>query len=439
MNILIISHFYELDGVIGSVRWTQLSKRLAKHHNVTVVTNDEHAEFNVKTDQNGITVLSLDNVCDYVKKVSTRRAYSKTSEVKENTIVSNQHTCKKAYKEIIKHSLYMLSMEAKAKQNSKKIVNYFRAQHKSVDLVITTSRPFIDCFIGYEIATEFKCKWILDQRDLPYNDGSSNIEIAFYRNAIKKFNPKVNLYTLVSFGMSQLFVNQLGINESDRNKVVVLHNGYSRDDLPNTKNIKEINEKALSISYIGDLYAGKRDATMLFHAIDKLIKLDNNISLNDIQISYAGGSGKSLFTNAAQYGLQEIIKDNGRLSHDKAMELLYNSDILLLLTWNTDMDIGILPAKMYEYMMMNKPIICITAGNIPNGEAGLMIKNMNIGVSVDYIEYENNLNRLTEYLKLQVNRKKNNESLLFNPDSNEVMRFDYDNLIKELQKLIEGI
>ena len=34
MNILIVSHFYEIDGVMGSVRWTSFAHRLAKENNI---------------------------------------------------------------------------------------------------------------------------------------------------------------------------------------------------------------------------------------------------------------------------------------------------------------------------------------------------------------------------------------------------------------------
>lgn len=437
MNILIVSHFYNQDGVIGSVRWTQFAKRLSKRHHVTVVAHRDNADMEIENTKSGIKVIYLDNVCKYLKKKKGKGSTDGTSSVSGS--YSTRKRSKNYPKEVLRNTLYMHSIASKAQENAKKVLVYLKGCNEDVNLVITTSRPFIDCFIGYELAEKMNCKWLLDQRDLPYSDGASKIEILFYRTVMRKLNEKVGLYTLVSKGMKQNFIDQFGIREEDQKKVKVLYNGYTKTDIQENTVTEHSQRSKLSIAYVGDLYAGKRDASILFNAIWMVLEKNADISEDDFEIVYAGGCGTSLIYNAEKYGLEKLIKDCGRVPHFEAIKIMQESDVALLLTWNTYMIQGVLPAKMYEYMLINKPVICITAGNMPYGEAGMMVEELNLGISVDYLNYEDGVRKLASYLEKQVNRLKSHQNLEFEPRRDLVNNFDYDHLVLELEKMIEDM
>ena len=70
MNILIITPFYKHDKNIASVRWTNISKRLAKSHNVIVVTqpfDDMDMKFEKYKDEDNILVARINQKTDYEK------------------------------------------------------------------------------------------------------------------------------------------------------------------------------------------------------------------------------------------------------------------------------------------------------------------------------------------------------------------------------------
>ena len=435
MNILIVTHFYEVDGVMGSVRWTSLAHRLAKKHNVFVVTHDHNGDKKYTIEKNkNIEIFYIDNECDYVKCGANRRANAKVF------IGGSENKSKKfnilgTAKNFAKCFLYMLSMNFTARKNAKFIKNELENNNIKIDYIISTSRPFINCFTAFFLTKKLKASWLLDQRDLPYSDGASNIEINSFKRAFHHFDKYVTKYTLVSKGMADSFLEFCKFKTKQRDKTFVLNNGYDLSHKSKIEKKKE-NEK-LAIVYVGDLYEGKRDATILFDALKRIVNRPD-YSISDIKIDYAGNSSESLNQNAKKYGFEEMISDRGRVPHKEAIKMLQEADILLLLTWNTYMDRGILPGKLYEYMMVNKPIVCITSGEIPGGEAEGMIKDMNLGVAVNYCDYVQGVNELADFLSKQIKRKKNGEPLIFEPVTEEIEKFDYDNLVEKLQKIMFG-
>lgn len=430
MNIIIVTHYFEEDGVMGSVRWTEFAYRLSENHNVLVVTHDNG---NRLSENDSIKIIPIDNECFYVKRGKVRKfqSISNISNSKRAT-----KTLESGFKDAIKTSLYFASMNVTAKKNVTTIIDECKKIGFSADAIITSSRPFINCYIGYYFAKKTGTKWYLDQRDLPFNDNVTLFTINKYKKQFSKFDQYVVKYFFVSNGLAESFFENCVANNNQciKTKMNVLYNGYSCiDDIG--ENYERENE-ALVITYSGNLYSGKRDASMLFAAIKKLFS-ENQYNEKDIAIEYLGDSVSSMIEQAAYYGLTDLIEDRGRLPHRESIRIQKESDMLLLLTWNTKIDKGILTGKFYEYINARKPIICITSGDIPNGEAADLVNRLNLGIAIDYLNREQGTQDLYNYIKTQLNRKKIGEELLYSPNEAMTRYFDYDSLVKKLELLIE--
>lgn len=428
MNILIITHLYEKDGVIGAVRWTSFAHRLSKNNNVYVVTHS--SEKKEVSDNGNIRVIYIDNECDYVKRRKTSNGKQKTEFLQLPVDITKK---KNSLKEFLRNLLYTESMKYTAKINSRYIYNYLKKNGIEINYIISTSRPFINCFTALYLTKRLGVSWLMDQRDLPYSDGASDIEILFYRKSIEKMTDYISKYTVVSYGMEKSFIDFCKFENELSKKIYVLHNGYNSQD---RKVIYDDNKNKLVIAYVGDLYAGRRDATMLFEALHVLVKRGIEVE-KYIQIEYAGNDSSSLYRNASKYGLEEIIKSYGKVQHSKSIEIQQQADLLLLLTWNTEMDQGILTGKMYEYMQAEKPIICITNGTVPNGEAEAMIQDMELGVAVNSICYEKGVNVLADFLNMQLKLFCSKEKLIYHPNTDKVNEYNYDRLFIKLLKIME--
>lgn len=430
MNIIIFSHFYNIDGVIGSVRWTSFAKRLSLNNNVIVVTHRANSNGEIET-VNGIKTIYFDDECDYVKR--KRRPVNQSVPAANTTSVENKSRKTSEFRIWLKTFLYMTSMKVTAKKNNRKLLSILKKENIEVDYIASTSRPFIGALNGYYLCKAKKAKWLLDQRDLPYSDiVIHKNEQSFYKAEFKKFNKYVSKYTLVSKGMAESFIELMG--EDFRDKVSVLYNGYN-EEIKKTEN--EIKNDKLSFSCVGDLYDGLRDAGMLLDTLSRMIK-DGVVTKDNIQIDYAGSDCSSLIRSAEQFGLSDVIRNHGRVKHSEAVEIQNQANFSILLTWNTDVYKGNLPGKFYECMMVKKPIICLSSGNVPDGEAQIMVNDYRLGIGVSYACYEESVALLYQYLQDQFYSLKSNHRLIYDPVIEEVNKFNYDSLTVALEKIINA-
>ena len=427
MNIIIFSHFYNIDGVIGSVRWTSFARRLSLKHNVVVVSHRTNANGEIEI-VNGIKTIYFDDECGYVKRRKPVKCGNSTG---GNGPAKNKSNITNELRILLKTFLYMTSMKITAKKNNRKLLSILERENIEVDHIISTSRPFIGALNAYYLCKTKKVNWLLDQRDLPYSDITVyKNEQLFYKAEFKKFNKYVSKYTVISKGMAESFIELMG--KSFKDKVLVLYNGYNEE--VNESGV-EIKNNKLSFSCVGDLYDGLRDASMLFDTLSRMIN-DGVINAENIQIDYAGSDCSSLILNAEQFGLEDVIIDHGRVEHSKAIEIQNAANISILLTWNTHVYKGNLPGKFYECMMIKKPIICLSSGNVPNGEAQKMVNDYRLGIGVSYACYEESIALLYSFLKDQFYSIKLNNKLIYDPVYEEVNKFNYDNLTKQLEDIL---
>lgn len=423
---------------MGSVRWTSFAHRLSQKHRVFVVTHDAEKKKGLDIrEKDGITIIRIDNECAYVKSSNKRKANRDTGNnqsVGTSAVVSRERS---NLKSVLKNLLYVGSIAHDSRANAKRIVRYLKSNRIELDSIATTSRPFIDAFLGYYIAKELKTRWVLDQRDLQYNDGASDFTVRLYAQIFRRMDKYVSAYTLVSHGMAETFASDCGFSEAQKRRIHVLTNGYDRTHQTNSPTVQV--SGPLSFAYVGDLYTGRRDAGILFAAISKLLERTPEYAVTDFCIHYAGDEGVVLKQQADQFGLAEIVADEGRVKHERAIQIQSEADLMLLLTWNTERDQGILPGKFYEYMMAERPILCITCGSKPNGEAEGMVDRMNLGIAVNQRNGEQDIERLTDYLEQQLQRKKQGLPLLYTPDKEMVGMYDYDMLAQRLEQLISEI
>lgn len=427
MNIVIFSHFFNVDGVIGSVRWTSFAKRLSSNNNIIVVSHRSNANGEIET-VDGIKTIYFDDECYYVKR--KRPSVKNNSSLSGRTVSDKKSSIKKELRIVIKTFLYMISMKITAKKNCKKLLSILSKENFEVDYIISTSRPFIGALNGYYLNKVKRVGWLLDQRDLPYSDIKiQKNEQRFYKSEFKKFDKYVSKYTLVSKGMAESFIELIG--EKIKNKVFVLYNGYNQEIAYKDENVR--NSK-LSFSCVGDLYDGLRDASMLFDTLSRMIK-DGIITMDDIQVDYAGNDCSSLLQNADRFGLRDVVINHGKVKHSDAVEIQDAANFSILLTWNTDVYKGNLPGKFYECMMIRKPIICLSSGNVPNGEAQIMVNDYFLGIGVSYAKYEESVEQLYSYLKNQFYSLKRDGKLIYNPITERVNEFNYDSLVVNLKSI----
>ena len=179
MNILVVTPLYKHDRNIASVRWTNISTRLAKRHNIIVVTqphDDMDMRTTIETDEDGILVARINQKTAY-EKFAVKHFGAATGDDWQTSTNSSDTADKPKSESIVrklKNRALFASMKLKARSYAKEIKNNVIPKDMKIDVVISSACPFIEMLFGYELKKLLKCKWISDFRDLPFYEIKSD-------------------------------------------------------------------------------------------------------------------------------------------------------------------------------------------------------------------------------------------------------------------------
>ena len=430
MNILIITPFYKQDRCIGSVRWTNLSQRLAKRHRVIVVSQplDDMDMTFTNVEEDDLLIARLNQKTLY-EKIAVKHFHGVTG---EDLTVSNKNAedlanPKESVIRKLKNRVLYVSMRRKAKQYADDIVNKVIPKDTKIDVVISSACPFIEMLFGYELKKKLGCKWISDFRDLPFiedNCNDTHIQKKIMQDAL--FDADA-IITIANKGKEKLAD---GIVDNP-NKIHVIRNGFS---LADTRETTTIQDDKLHIVHTGSLYGGKRKADLLFKAVLAVREREPDFKY---VLECAGGNNETIIESAKLYQEENNVINNGFVSREQALDMQSKADLLLAVVINRP---GSLVAKLYEYMLNKKPVICITCGNdIENSEETDFVRQLCLGIAVEESDGDCALKELTDYLFKQWRLKVYGRLMFYQPNNEMINKFNHDNIAAEIEHLCFSI
>jgi hypothetical protein len=263
------------------------------------------------------------------------------------------------------------------------------------------------------------------------NEDFPTVINSFYLYFEKDALRRADAITLISEGQSNMFKKSVGIEKFAGNKINVIHNGYE-----DRIKVNRITNKTgiLNITYTGALYEGKRDISMLFEAITHL-KSENKVDYSRLRIHYAGPSSAEFIHLADSYAITGNIIDHGHVTRQESLNLQWESDILVVLSWNSKKEQGILTGKFMEYLQSSKPLIALTCGNLPGAELTGMVERLKLGIGCEYLNKDVDIIRLKEFLFKHYTSIIHGESVHFEPDSTGIEEFHYPVIFKKFENI----
>jgi glycosyltransferase involved in cell wall biosynthesis len=216
--------------------------------------------------------------------------------------------------------------------------------------------------------------------------------------------------------------------EEYNSNVIVLRNGMS--NLIEKKPTNIVLEK-FTISYTGTLYSGRRDPSMMFSVLEKLVT-KNKIKLSDLDLVYAGKEGNLWEELADNYNLKSVVTNLGMLPIQEAVSLQTNTHINLLLTWCTPEQKGILTGKFFEYLNARKAIILYISG-IKDVEFEAIMSQLNIGV----VAYEDDTLSLEKFILSKYEEWKETKKVVTTIDEDKLKEFSWDHQFKAFYNQID--
>jgi hypothetical protein len=98
-----------------------------------------------------------------------------------------------------------------------------------------------------------------------------------------------------------------------------------------------------------------------------------------IEFQYAGSDLAALLRQTRETDLEGIVLDRGMISRRGALEMQRASDLVVVATWNTEADQGIMTGKLFECFMMRRPILGIVNGDKDDSEFKRVVSRVRAG------------------------------------------------------------
>lgn len=221
-----------------------------------------------------------------------------------------------------------------------------------VDAIVSTSDPVTSHLIARKLKRKYRIPWIADFRDLwtqnHYYDRNGLFRALERRIEVKTLSDADVLVT--ANPQVELFKDL----HPDR-RIVCVTNGYDPEDF--TGEAGPIRDR-FTITYTGTLYTGKRDPSMLFSVVARLIH-EGKILRDRVEIRFFGCDEEWLFEEVKSHGLNDVVSIQGLVPRRDVLALQRESHLLLLLLWDNEKEEDICPGKLYEYLGARRPIIAI--------------------------------------------------------------------------------
>jgi galactitol-specific phosphotransferase system IIB component len=245
-----------------------------------------------------------------------------------------------------------------------------------IDTIVTSGPPHSLHLIGLELKQKLSVNWLADFRD-PWTTIGYHKSLRLSEYASKKH--KKLEHQVLNAADTIIVTSNTTKTEFEAittKPIEVITNGYDTENVVN-----EPLDTKFSLAHIGS-FLSERNPQLLW---ETLVELINEIPefQTHLEIKLIGAVSQEVLETVSQFGLNPYLNNMGYVSHYEAIVNQRKSQVLLLIEINSEDTKSIIPGKLFEYMVSNRPIIAIG----PNGsDFAEIITNTNTGVFFDYSE-----------------------------------------------------
>jgi len=259
----------------------------------------------------------------------------------------------------------------------------------NIDTVISTGPPHSLHLIGLSLKEKLKIRWIADFRD-PWTTIGYHKKLKLLPWAKQKH---LKLEGKVLNSADQIIVTgnrtKKEFLEKTNQPISVITNGYDVEDYGETKL-----DKQFSLAHIGSLLS-ERNPTFLWGVLQELIKEDKVFD-SHFRLNLVGVVSKEILQSIEVYGLSHYVSVRGYVPHSEAVKYQKQSQVLLLVEIDSEETKCIVPGKLFEYMVSNRPILALgpTQSDVED-----IIKSTNTGMYFNYEDKAALKDALKSYFK----------------------------------------
>lgn len=246
----------------------------------------------------------------------------------------------------------------------------------NIDTIVTSGPPHSLHLIGLELKKKFNLKWFADFRD-PWTTIGYHKSLRLSNFAAQKH--KALESEVLKTADTIIVTSKTTKKEFEvltTQPIEVITNGYDVEKVE-----KQPLDTKFSLAHIGS-FLSARNPKILWESLVELLAEVPDFKTH-LEIKLIGAVSQEVLDSIAAFGLDCCLNNLGYVSHEEAIAHQRKSQVLLLIEIDSEETKSIIPGKLFEYMVSNRPIIAIG----PNGsDFAEIISNTNTGVFFDYSE-----------------------------------------------------
>jgi glycosyltransferase involved in cell wall biosynthesis len=290
----------------------------------------------------------------------------------------------------------------------------------NIDTIVTSGPPHSLHLIGLELKQKLALKWFADFRD-PWTTIGYHKSLRLSSFAAKKH--KALEHQVLNTADTIIVTSKTTKTEFQAittKPIAVITNGYDTEEVE-----KQTLDSKFTLAHIGS-FLSERNPLILW---ESLVELINEIPdfKSHLEVKLIGAVSQEVLETITQFGLNSYLNNLGYVSHSEAIAHQRKSQVLLLIEIDSEDTKSIIPGKLFEYMVSNRPIIAIG----PNGsDFAEIITETNTGVFFDYSEKMKLKSVILDFYKQFLEGK-------LQANGVGLQRYSRKNLTKELSHLIQ--
>ncbi|KXH85263.1 glycosyltransferase family 4 protein [Chryseobacterium kwangjuense] len=302
-------------------------------------------------------------------------------------------------------------------------------KENKIEVVVTSGPPHSLHMIGLGLKKKFPdLKWIADFRD-PWTEISYYKHLKLTKSSDRKHRQLESaVFKNADITLATSYTDAENFRKAGANAVCIT-NGFDESDASTPLSMTGERAKgqisgSFTMSYIGVLEQ-LRNPENLWKVLDELVK-ENKDFADNFTLKFAGRVDDKILQTIENSNLKNHILNLGYISHDKAVDEMASSDLLLITNFPNASSKGIIPGKIFEYLATGKQIISFGPDE---ADVSRILAETSAGKHFSYEDYKAVKNFILKKFELW-----KNGNLIENTQNIE--QFSRKNLTKKLVEIL---
>ncbi|WP_111307070.1 glycosyltransferase family 4 protein [Confluentibacter sediminis] len=291
----------------------------------------------------------------------------------------------------------------------------------NIEIIITTGPPHSLHLIGLQLKKTLGVRWLADFRD-PWTTIGYHKKLKLSKTSKEKHKAlEKEVLNSADTIIVTSYITKTEFENITNQPISVITNGYDNE----TVNYVSLDTK-FSLSHIGSLLS-ERNPEILWQVLQDLSEELKGFK-EDLQVNFIGSVSENIIESINNHNLTDSVNNIGYVSHKEAVAYQKKSQVLLLIEIDSEETRCIIPGKLFEYMVSNRPIVALGP---KDSDVEKIIKESNTGSYFYYNDYQALKETITNYYKAFQNNTLQSHAI-------GLQKFSRKNLTKQLADVLNN-